>query len=237
MVVKSDNPDLCVECNENSDCYSGAECVDHKCLTGKETDCRWGICQTCDENGQRYNIGSDQACETAGLQGMCNGNGTCYPTEGRRCSSVRSCPSGYFCNYGGTLNSSKKQKGKFGQTPNVCQLVTPQEFTYKKVTYYYNSEQDLKSWCRAANNKPNCIWGYLAKSGAESWCASLGKRLLTKAEMASVWNKLKEKLPQTYRGYAYWVQEGVWIEDKKGGRSFGKGNIDGYGGKGGVVCR
>ena len=95
----------------------------------------------------------------------------------------------------------------------------------------------MKSWCRAANNKANCKWGYLAKPGAESWCASLGKRLLTKAEMASVWNELKKELPQTYTGYSYWVQEGAWIVDNYGRRSFERENTDGYGGIGGVVCR
>ena len=119
----------------------------------------------------------------------------------------------------------------------MCQIVDAQEFTYQGVTYYYNSKQDLLSWCRAANNEPNCMWGYLAKPGAESWCASLGKRLLTKNEMSNVWSVLKEQLPQTYTGYAYWVQEGAWIENKEGKRSFGKGHPDGYGGKGGVVCR
>ena len=107
----------------------------------------------------------------------------------------------------------------------------------KLKNYYYNTEKDLKSWCRAANNKPNCKWGYLAKPGAESWCASLGKRLLTKAEMADVWDALKEELPQTYTGYAYWVKEGAWMVNKNGKRSFGSGHPDGYGGKGGVVCR
>ena len=93
------------------------------------------------------------------------------------------------------------------------------------------------SWCRAANNKPNCLWGYLSKNGAESWCASLRKQLLTKDEMSKVWPILKNELPQTYTGYAYWVQEGVWLEDKKGRRSFGNGHPDGYGGAGGVVCK
>ena len=208
------------------------------CLSNKNNqDCRWGVCQTCEGNGIRQNINKNQVCQVAGLNGLCNGNGTCYPTEGRKCSSVRGCPNGEFCNYGGNYNSTKKQIGKFGQTPNVCQMVNAEEFTYKKVTYYYNSEEDLKAWCRAANNKPNCLWGYLSKSGAISWCTSLGKRLLTKAEMASVWNELKKELPQTYKGYAYWVEEGVWIEDFKGRRSFGNSHPDGYGGRGGVVCR
>lgn len=236
MVMKKGDPNYCVECNEDSNCFSGMKCVKNKCV-GKEENCRWGVCQTCDINGKHLNIEADQTCETGGLPGLCNGNGTCYPTRGRRCISVRGCPSGQFCNYGGTFNSSKKQKGKFGQTPDVCQAVAPQEFVYKKVTYYYNSEEDLKSWCRAANNKANCLWGYLAKSGAESWCFSLGKRLLTRAEMADVWDELKKELPQTYTGYSYWVQEGAWLEDKQGRRSFGKGTPDGFGGKGGVVCR
>ena len=236
--TKKGSPELCVECNETADCFSGSKCIENSCVLDKDAaDCSWGVCQTCDENGVRKNILGRHGCETAGLQGLCNDNGTCYPTQGRRCSSVRGCPSGSFCNYGGVFNSTKGQKGKFGQTPNVCQLVNPQEFTYKQVTYYYNTEKDLKSWCRASSNKPNCMWGYLAKSGAESWCYSLGKRLLTKDEMADVWDVLKAQLPQTYTGYSYWVQEGVWMENKKGRRSFGKGHPDGYGGKGGVVCR
>ena len=111
------------------------------------------------------------------------------------------------------------------------------EFVHKKVTYYFNSQKDLKSWCRAANNKPNCLWGSLAKPGAESWCASVGKRLLTKAEMAKVWTVLRKHLPQTYKGYAYWVQEGVWLEDKAGKLRFSTVYPDGYGGRGVVVCR
>ena len=82
-----------------------------------------------------------------------------------------------------------------------------------------------------------CDPGYLAKPGAESWCASLGKRLLTKTEIAAVWDVLKKDLPQTYKGYAYWVQEGVWLEDKQGRTVFVKGRSDGYGGRGGVVCK
>ncbi|MGN0919802.1 MAG: hypothetical protein ACI4OR_03485 [Alphaproteobacteria bacterium] len=236
---KRGEPDICVECNTSDECPTGSNCIGGRCLMNEEDfdDCRWGICQSCDDHKMRQNLPADQGCEVAGLNGMCNGNGTCYPTEGRRCATLNGCPKGQFCNYGGKFNATKKQKGKFGQTPNVCQNVAPEELTYKNVTYYYNSQKDLKSWCRAANNKPNCLWGYLAKSGAESWCASLGKRLLTRAEMAKVWNELKKELPQTYTGYAYWVQEGVWIEGKTGKLSFGNGHPDGYGGRGGVVCR
>ena len=238
-VEKENSHDLCVECNDASDCFSEHECINNKCIGEIEdyNDCRWGICQTCDKNNVRKNITEPHACEVAGLPGLCNGNGTCYPTKGRHCSSMKGCPSGFFCNYGGKYNSNKKQKGKFGQTPDVCQSVDPQEFTYKDKTYYYNSKKDLKSWCRAANNTANCKWGYLSKQGAESWCASLEKRLLTRSEMSQVWDVLKKELPQTYTGYAYWLQEGIWLEDKKGGRSFGKGRPDGYGGMGGVVCK
>ena len=238
MVLKSDSLNVCVECNRTSDCASGYKCVSNKCIGDDREydDCRWGICQMCDSAGGRSNIQEAVECEVAGLNGKCNGNGTCYPTNGRRCNAVKKCSSGEFCNYGGTFNSSKRQRGKFGQTPNVCQVVSPLEFTYGNVTYYYNSKKDLKSWCRAANNKPNCKWGYLAKPGAESWCASLGKRLLTRSEMESMWDVLRKHLPKTYTGYAYWVQEGVWLENKHGKRGFSKSNSDGYGGKGGVVC-
>ena len=238
-VEKTGSSTACVECNEVSDCFSGHECINNKCIGEVEDydDCRWGICQTCDKNNVRRNIIEPHACEVGGLPGLCNGNGTCYPTKGRHCSSMKGCPSGFFCNYGGKFNTSKKQKGKFGQTPDVCQTVEAQEFVYKDRTYYYNSRKDLKSWCRAANNKANCMWGYLSKAGAESWCASLDKRLLTRDEMAKVWDVLKKELPQTYTGYAYWVQEGIWLEDKQGHLGFGKGRPDGYGGRGGVVCK
>ena len=53
----------------------------------------------------------------------------------------------------------------------------------------------------------------------------------------NLWPVLKKKLPQTYRGYAYWIQEGAWIESNQGTLSFSKSHLDGYGGKGGVVCR
>lgn len=237
-VAKKNSPNDCVECNDNSECYDGYECAAYRCEKQDDPqDCRWGVCQTCDSNGNRSNIFDPLECRTAGLDGKCNGNGTCYPTTGRRCSSVRGCPAGEFCNFGGTLNATKKQRGKFGQTPNVCQIVEPQEFTYKNVTYYYNTKRDLQSWCRAANNKPNCMWGYLAKSGAESWCASLGKRLLTQQEISSVWNVLKDHLPKTYTGYAYWVKEGAWIVSNTGKKTLSKVHPDGYGGKGGVICR
>ncbi len=238
-VVKKDSLGECVECNTSYDCYSGTACIANKCLTieeQQENECRWGVCQTCDEGG-RKNVTGHVACEVAGLEGVCNDNGTCYPVRGRRCASQKGCPAGEFCNYGGNLNSSKKQKGKFGQTPNVCQKVQPQEFVHEGVTYYYNSQKDLQAWCRAGNNKPNCMWGYLAKPGAESWCASLGKRLLTRTEMTKVWGVLRDQLPKTYKGYAYWVNEGAWIENEKGKLSFGKGHPDGYMGRGGVVCR
>ena len=239
MRAKKGASDVCVECNETSDCGSGSLCVNNKCTgNGKDdNDCRWGVCQTCTGGNVRQNIPYRQNCEVAGLAGVCNENGTCYPTEGRRCASIRGCPQGQFCNYGGTFNSSRKQHGRFGQTANVCQNVEPLQFSYKDVTYFYNSKKDLQSWCRAANNKPNCLWGYLSKVGAESWCASLGKRLLTRAEMESVWDVLRKELPQTYKGYAYWVQEGAWLEDKQGNLSFGMAHPDGYGGRGGVVCR
>ena len=238
LVSKRGDPNLCVECNETSDCYAGYKCIANYCTDKEEAnDCRWGICQTCDENKSRKNLLDNESCETAGLAGICNNNGTCYPTKGRRCSSINGCPSGQFCNFGGIFNGSKRQKGKFGQTPNVCQKTLAKEFVHKKITYYFNTEKDLKSWCRAANNKPNCLWGYLAKSGAQSWCKSLGKRLLTKKEMADVWKVLRKELPQTYKGYAYWIQEGVWLENKEGRLSFSKGHPDGYGGRGGVVCR
>ena len=239
MIARKGDADSCVECNDTSDCFVGDKCVNNKCVANEEEydDCRWGICQTCDDDGVRENIPDRQECEVGGLLGECNENGTCYPIQGQPCSSVNGCGPGQFCNYGGTFDSSNKQRGKFGKTADVCQNVEPLEFTYQKTTYYYNSAKDLKSWCRAANNKPNCLWGYLAKSGAESWCASLGKRLLTRAEMAKVWDVLKKELPQTYTGYTYWVQEGAWIEDVKGKLSFGTGRPDGYGGKGGVVCK
>lgn len=240
-IPQKNDPNKCVECNETTDCSSGYVCVMNECISeeeNKESDhCNWGVCQSCDENNIRRNIIVPQECEISGLRGMCNNNGTCYPIEGKRCSSVRACPEGMFCNYGGNFNSSKKQKGKFGQTSNVCQMVYAKKFEYKGTTYYYNTKKDLKSWCRAANNEANCLWGYLAKSGAESWCLSLGKRLLTREEMNEVWSELKKELPQTYTGYAYWIQEGVWLEDFKGKHSFGKGHPDGYGGRGGVVCR
>ena len=55
--------------------------------------------------------------------------------------------------------------------------------------------------------------------------------------MEGVWSVLRNELPQTYKGYAYWIQEGVWVEDAKGKLGFGTGHPDGYGGRGGVVCR
>ena len=206
-------------------------------------NCRYGICQSCTNNGGsfvRTNLPSGTACESAGVAGECDGNGICYPQERNTCNGFGSCPEGEFCNYGGTYDSGAQQSGRFGKTPNVCQEVNPKIFTYidpqtnEEIIFYYNSYKDLKSWCRAADNDPNCTWGYLAYYGARDWCNSLDKRLLTNAEFKQYEEVLKTFLPKTMEGYSYWVDGGAYNPNSSNAYS---GRLDGYAQTGGVVCR
>ncbi len=163
-------------------------------------------------------------CETAGVQGKCNGWGQCIPQNATACSSNNNCPSGWFCHLGGTY------------TPDVCEKVQPQQVTINGKTYYYNSKEDLKSWCRPADSQTNCIWGYLSHSGARNWCNAIGKRLLTYNELNAIVDDLK--LPIGGYHFQYWVEEGAFDEGIEGKfrRRLDTGRPDGYAWKAGVIC-
>ena len=240
-IEKEDNENLCVQCNDNDDCPEDFICQNNYCEE-EEIDCAHGICQSCVIVGgkyQRANLPSGTDCETAGVQGKCDGNGICYPLIRNTCKSIGACPSGEFCNYGGTFESGAQQNGYFGKTPNVCQKVNAKKYIYKDqetnedIVFYYNSKKDLKSWCRAADNSSNCTWGYLAYYGAKDWCKSIGKRLLTNEEFKKYETVLKSFLPKTIGGYSYWVDGGAYDPNSSSAYS---GRLDGYAQTGGVVC-
>ncbi|MDD3668825.1 MAG: hypothetical protein PHX68_00805 [Alphaproteobacteria bacterium] len=139
------------------------------------------------------------------------------------CNSVGGCPAGQFCNYDGAY------------TPNVCMPINPQTAEVGGVTYYFNTLNDLTSWCRGADNGINCLWGYLARNGASSWCAGIGKRLLTSAELVAATDGLKNILPRGgYGPHLYWTSNGAVNLDTK---AIDSARPDGYAWKGGVVCR
>ena len=197
--------------------------------------CNNGPCQTCsiDAKGNKTHafVASGTACVQAGLNGACNALGQCIPSEGISCSSASECPEGYFCNYGGTFGNYGG-----GYTPDKCEKVNPMTVEISGVTYYYNSETDLKSWCRPADREYNCTWGYLARQGAESWCQSLGKNLLTQDEFNSVLPELKAVLPRGATMLSYWAQGGSFYGEDFTWSDW-TGRPDGYANAGGVVCR
>ncbi len=188
--------------------------------------CAPGVCMTC-TNGTPAFKPSGTSCVQAGISGTCTQYGQCIPS-GTSCSSSTSCPSGYFCNYGGTY-------GNYGQgySANICEKITAQTKTINGVTYYYNTLTDLKSWCRPADGGKNCTWGYLPWNGADSWCKSQGKRLLTMAELQSIRTNLASDLPNATN--TYWCSDGsVNISNGSTGTLNRK---DGYANAGAVVCR
>ncbi len=191
----------------------------------EDNDCDQGVCQLCDSDGKRY---VPDTCEIGGLQGKCNGYGTCNPINAIECDDIDACPSGYFCNIRSKVEGYHPEKNGVSENPtSFCMEVKAASFTYEnpttheKTTYYYNRKSDLKSWCRG----PGCIWGYLSLEGAQSWCQSLGKLLLTQEEINTVveidengenvtlWDVLKKHLPKTCSGHNYWLQDLIWYDD------------------------
>jgi hypothetical protein len=198
-------------------CVSGYTLNSTKTACEIENTCAPGVCMTC-TNGSAVFKPSGTSCEQSGVSGTCTSDGLCSPS-GTSCSSVTGCSSGYFCNYDGT------------HTPNICEKVTAQTTVINGVTYYYNTLSDLKSWCRPADGGKNCTWGYLSRNGADSWCQSIGKRLLTLAEFQNVRSALSPILPSATNNY--WYDNG-WFSKETG--SYGS-RLDGYATNGGVVCR
>ena len=207
-------------------CVSGYILNGAKTACEPEDTCTPGTCMTC-TNGSVAFKPSGSSCEQAGISGTCTAYGQCIPS-GTSCSSATGCSSGYFCNYGGTYGNYSQ-----GYTPNICEKITAQTTTINGVTYYYNTLSDLKSWCRPADGGKNCTWGYLAWYGAESWCKSQGKRLLTMSELQSVRSNLKDILPTATT--TYWCSDGsVNIST---GSTGSLGRKDGYASAGAVICR
>ncbi|MBQ7413405.1 MAG: hypothetical protein IJV07_03935 [Alphaproteobacteria bacterium] len=208
---------------------------------GKETDsdegedepetCAFSPCMTCEEdaNGNQTHafLPAGTECSQAGMKGVCDAYGRCKPNEGQSCSSINGCPDGYFCNYGG---HSGDYQG--GGTPDVCEKVNVKTATVDGVTYYFNTASDLRSWCRSADRDKNCTWGYLAYNGARSWCSSIGKSLLSCAELNAVKNKIPG-LPSGVCGKNYWVQGGACRDDN----TVWSGRPDGYACAAGVICK
>ena len=163
------------------------------------------VCVTCsiDSNGNSsYSyLPSGTPCVQGGIDGSCS-NGLCVPSGATSCSSAGSCPEGYFCNYGGT------------KAPSVCEKVNAQTVTIGETTYYYNSLEDLLSWCRTGYRSfPDCTWGYLSKYAARDWCQSLGKNLIY---LADVTDELVNALPKG-KAAANNVDDNIfskyWLED------------------------
>ena len=238
-------------CTKEEVCQMGGENINGVCCkSGKEwngtayveqtANCGCSApseCQKCElVNGtaQLSFLPQGTKCIQSEVEGTCSAYGQCKPSGGTSCSSETGCGSGYFCNYGGTFGNYSQ-----GYTPNICQKVNPKTYTYQGVTYYYNTATDLKSWCRGADGGTNCIWGYLAYNGAKSWCASLGKRLLTAAEYAEVASVIAPLLPTVATKPTYWLSDGSignWDKDYTH-INHGIGRTDGYANCCGVLCR
>ena len=169
-------------------------------------------------------------CTQAGRSGTCDGRGHCNPS-GKSCNGISDCGNGQFCNYGGIAG-----KNQGGMTPNICEQTNSEYFEYDGIEYYYNSDSDLRSWCRAADNQANCTWGFLSYYGAQSWCESLGLELVDGEYIQSNCDEFKKHLPQVGSDQQYWVagQKVVHLGDKCSIQEMVR--TDGYAWAGGVVC-
>ena len=215
---------LC-SCDEG---YTGETCSE---LVG------YSPCQTLDEKGNRGFKASGTSCTQAGVQGTCDEKGHCKPVGGTKCNGVSDCFEkkggyGYFCNYGGHYGSHQG-----GDTPNVCEKTNPESFEYQGATFYYNSDKDLRSWCRAADGNTNCVWGFLSYYGAQSWCESLGAKLVDADYIQANCAEFEKHLPRVLSEQPYWTATTETLVSIGGncktGTTFRK---DGYANNGGVVC-
>ena len=145
----------------------------------------------------------------------------CVKDDGSECSTVGSCPSEKFCNFGGP------------KTPNTCQKLRSEEFEYDGIKYYYNNEFDLSSWCRSTEGTNDCSYGYLTYYGAYDWCETQGARLLTSEEVQSLPTQWLSKLPWHSNQTSYWLDDGRLTKE---GEVISLGDTTGYKGAGGVVC-
>ena len=159
-------------------------------------------CQTLDENGERTVLEDKSNCYQSGKKGKCSG-GYCK-VRSLTCSSNDTCEKlkgRQFCNV-------------FGET-GVCEVVNPREFELEGKTYYYNTDKDLRSWCRPADGKPNCDNGFLTFSGAENWCQKLGAKLVDGNLINGKCAEFKKHLPQVMENQQYWVsgEQVVYLKD------------------------
>ncbi len=169
-------------------------------------------------------------CEQAGVSGTCNSTGRCVPKNAKSCSSRGSCPSGQFCNYGGTY------------TPNVCEKVSYDTVKINGKTYFINTEKDLHSWCRG-DGGINCAWGFLSGYSALDWCSSLGIPIIKRADFKRVIGELKPYLPGKNHSAAYWYDYGSsssvshhHLHSADTDEWGDGGRMDGYSFAGGVIC-
>lgn len=139
--------------------------------------------------------------------------------------------SGYFCNANGF------------HTPDRCEKTKPEKITQNGEDFYYNSLSDLKSWCREAfesqadrDSPGNCNWGYLSYNAAESWCASIGKKLVKSDKISQNCDQFSF-LPQVNPDQQYWTQnlKVVHMGQKCSIQNMVRG--DGYAWAGGVICQ
>lgn len=133
-----------------------------------------------------------------------------------------------------------------GLTPNICEKANPRKILIDGTMYYFPSAKELKSFCRPADAGLNCTWGYLSWYGAQSYCQSIGKRLLMHDELndsivsAIVQSNTYVSDPNNTKRYVtYWLKDGILTFDTNGHWSFRDwlGRTDGYAESGGVICK
>ena len=193
-------------------------------------------CQTLKNEGSQEQRGFKQIgteCEQAGIEGRCDDLGHCVPTKGRKCSSIDGCGEGEFCHFGGTSGGGSGQKGL---TPNVCERVNAESFENQGKIYYYNTDKDLRSWCRGADRQANCTWGFLSYQGAQSWCKSLGAELVDGQFIKENCKMFKEHLPQVTGDQQYWVKNQSVVHLGNSCEIQKMSRTDGYAWAGAVVC-
>ena len=124
-----------------------------------------------------------------------------------------------------------------GLTPNVCEKANPRKIRIVGTMYYFTSAKELKSFCLPADGGLNCTWGYLSWYGAQSYCQSLGKRLLTHDEIND--EIISAVVQSNGQHVTYWVQDGIITFDEAGQWSFRDwlGRPDGYAFTGAALCK
>lgn len=208
-------------------------------------------CETIDKNG----CGEGYFCNYGGTFGQvysadeeCEGRSTqtrCYCSD-YDVKTVCDCPPEYWnadteeCTEPGYC-WEEETYGKscvvVGYTPNVCEKANPRKIMVDGTMYYFPSAKELKSFCRPADSGQNCTWGYLSWYGAQSYCQSLGKKILKKEEVTdAVASAIFQANPLRI---SYWIQEGTVSFKGINEWSFYDwlGRPDGYAGGASVICK